>query len=160
MTAAAAPGVLRLFLAGDVMLGRNVAPVVTSDPASVFERLRPALVGADVAFANLESPLTDRPHLRGEFALEAAPSAATLLAGAGFDVLGLANNHATDAGLDTVLDSIAALEAAGLAWVGAGADAERAIAPLIVGSSGVRVGVLAFDMSGGLAATATAPHCG
>lgn len=150
-------GLTRLVFVGDVMLGRNVAPVVTSDPSSVFERLRPAIVGADVAFANLESPLTDRPHLRGEFALEAAPSEATLLAGAGFDVLGLANNHATDAGTDTVLDSIAALDAAGLAWVGAGADAERANAPLTVGSGGVRVGVLAFDMSGGLAATATAP---
>jgi poly-gamma-glutamate capsule biosynthesis protein CapA/YwtB (metallophosphatase superfamily) len=146
-----------LVFVGDVMLGRSVAPVVASDPASVFERLRPAVVAADLAFANLESPFTHRPHLHGEHALEADPAAAALLAGAGFDVVGLANNHATDAGPDTILDSIAALDAAGLAWVGAGADAEEAGAPLVVDVGDVRIGVLAFDMAGGSAATATTP---
>jgi poly-gamma-glutamate capsule biosynthesis protein CapA/YwtB (metallophosphatase superfamily) len=147
----------RLVFVGDVMLGRNVAPVVASDPASVFERLRPAVVAADLAFANLESPLTDRPHVTGEHALEADPAAAALLAGAGFDVVGLANNHATDAGPDTVLDSLTALDAAGLVGVGAGADADEATAPLVAEVGDVRVGVLAFDMSGGTAATPTAP---
>ena len=152
-----APGPVRLVFVGDVMLGRNVASVVAADPASVFERLRPAVVAADLAFANLESPLTVRPHLTGDHALEADPAAAALLAGAGFDVVGLANNHATDAGPDTVLDSIAALGAAGLAWVGAGADAAAAVAPLVVDVEEVRIGVLAFDMAGGGVATATTP---
>ena len=48
--------VARLAFVGDLMLGRNVAPVVEGDPGSVFERLRPALVTADLAFGNLESP--------------------------------------------------------------------------------------------------------
>lgn len=148
---------VRLLFVGDVMLGRNVAPVVASDPTSVFERLRPAVVAADLAFANLESPLTERPHLIGEYALEAHPAAAALLVGAGFDVLGLANNHATDAGPHTVDDSMDALAAAGLAWVGAGVDADDASAPLVVDVDGVRVGVLAYDMAGGTAATATSP---
>lgn len=142
---------------GDVMLGRDVAPVVASDPSSVFERLRPVIATADVAIANLESPLTDRPHRRGEHALEADPAAAALLAGAGFDVLGLANNHAGDAGPDTVLDSIEALDAHGLSWVGAGGDDRAAAAPLVLEARGVRVGLLSFDMTGGTAATSSAP---
>jgi poly-gamma-glutamate capsule biosynthesis protein CapA/YwtB (metallophosphatase superfamily) len=149
--------VARLAFVGDLMLGRNVSPVVESDPGSVFERLRPALVAADLAFGNLESPLTTRPHIAGPHALEAEPSAATLLAGAGFDVLDVANNHASDAGPDTVVDTIRALHAAGLHAVGGGATASAAEAPVVLDANGVTVGVLVFDASGGAAATSTSP---
>lgn len=148
---------IRLAFVGDVMLGRGVAAVVEGDPGSVFERLRPMLVDADIAFANLESPLTTRPHLSGENALEADPAGADLLAGAGFDVLGLANNHAGDAGPEAVLDTLGALESAGLAGVGAGASEDEASAPLLLNVEGVTVGVLAIDLSGGPAATSDTP---
>ena len=146
---------VRLVFFGDVMLGRGVAPVVDGDPTSVFERLRPVVVGADLAFGNLESPLTGRPHVIGEYALEADPDAAVLLAGAGFDVMGVANNHAFDAGPETVIDTFDALEAAGIAGVGAGASIAEARQPLVVTVGGVTIGVVAFDMSGGQAATVT-----
>ena len=149
--------VARLVFVGDLMLGRGIADVVTGDPGSVFERLRPALVGADLAFGNLESPLTSRLHVTGPHPLEADPAAAALLSGAGFDVLDIANNHAGDAGPDTVLDTIAAVDAAGLHAVGGGADQRAAEAPLVLDTNGVTVGVLAFDVSGGVAATPTTP---
>jgi poly-gamma-glutamate capsule biosynthesis protein CapA/YwtB (metallophosphatase superfamily) len=149
---------VRLAFIGDVMLGRGVADVAASDPGSIFENLRPALADADLAFANLESPLTSRPHATAGYALEADPAAARLLAGAGLDVVVLANNHATDAGPATVLDTIAATDAAGLRSVGAGADASAAEAPLVLDMGGVRVGILAFDMTGGgTPATAASP---
>jgi poly-gamma-glutamate synthesis protein (capsule biosynthesis protein) len=135
------------------MLGRGVAHVVEGDPTSVFERLRPVLAGADLAFGNLESPLTDRPHLVGEYALEADPAAAGLLAGAGFDVMSIANNHATDAGPDTVSDTIDALAATGLLSAGGGPSAAAAAEPLVIGIGGTIVGVVAFDNAGGVAAT-------
>ncbi len=150
---AARPDPIRLVFVGDVMLGRGVAPVAEGDPSSVFERLRPVLVGADLAFANLESPLTERPHLAGEFALEAAPGSAALLAGAGFDVIDVANNHATDGGPDTVLDTLGVLRSVGVHGVGGGATASEAGAPLIVEKGGLWVGVLAYDLAGGQAAT-------
>ena len=140
------------------MLGRDVADVVAIDPGSIFEQLRPVLVDADLAFANLESPLTTRPHATAGYALEADPGIAPLLAAAGFDVVDLANNHATDAGPATVLDTLAATDAAGLRSVGAGADEAAASAPLVLDVDGVRVGILAFDMTGGgTAATAGSP---
>ena len=71
----AAPAV-RLVFIGDVMLGRGVAEVAAHDPGSIFERLRPALVEADLAMANLESPLTTRPHATSGHALEAEPGVA------------------------------------------------------------------------------------
>ena len=146
---------IRLVFVGDVMLGRGVAPVVAGDPSSVFERLRPVLVAADLAFANLESPLTTRPHVVGEYALEADPAAAHLLAGAGFDILGIANNHATDGGPDTVLDTLSALDDAGLHGVGGGAGADDAGAALVTEVDGITVGALALDLAGGRAATST-----
>ncbi len=139
------------------MLGRGVAPVVAGDPTTVFERLRPVVVGADLAFANLESPLTRRPHLSGDHALEADPDAAVLLAGAGFDVLGVANNHASDAGPETVVDTLRALEVVGVAGVGGGRSEDEAREPLVVDVGDVRVGIVAFDVSGGVAATASQP---
>lgn len=146
-----------LVLVGDVMLGRGVAPAVAADPTSVFERLRPVLVDADVALGNLESPLTTRPHLTGGHALEADPSAAAVLAGAGFDVMSVANNHATDAGRATVLDTLGALSNVGLRGVGGGATATGAAEPLVIDVAGISVGIVAFDAAGGTAATAAAP---
>lgn len=139
----------RIVLVGDVMLGRKVGQVVANDPASVFEGLRPVLAGADLALGNLESPLTDRAHLVGPNVLEADPHAAALLAGAGFAGMGIANNHAGDAGPLTVPDTIAALAANGLPAIGGGGDLAEAAARRIFVRNGVRVAVLAFDLTGG-----------
>lgn len=154
-TSATAP--IHLVFLGDVMLGRGVAVVAAADPGSIFERLRPMLIGADLAFANLESPFTTRPHVGTGFALEADPANAPLLADAGIDVVDLANNHATDAGPETVLDTRVTTAAAGIRSVGAGENRETAAAPLIEVVGGIRVGVLAFDLAGGTAAGAATP---
>ena len=145
-----------MFL-GDVMLGRGVGVVAAADPASIFEQLRPVLLDADLALANLESPLTLRPHRAAGFALEADPAAAPLLASAGIDVVGLANNHAMDAGPSTVADTVAAVAAAGVLVVGAGEDQRAAAAPLMVRLGGILVGILAFDLSGGAGAGVSSP---
>ncbi|MGB8859262.1 MAG: CapA family protein, partial [Ilumatobacteraceae bacterium] len=131
----------RLVFVGDVMLGRQVGTVAAVDPGSIFEQLRPTLAGADLALANLESPLTTRAHTAEGFALEADPAVAPLLASAGIDVVDLANNHATDAGPATVLDTLAATSSAGVRGVGAGVNRAAAAAPLVVDVDGLRVGV-------------------
>src|SRR5512134_3904640 len=53
-------GTVRLLFAGDVMLGRGVAEL---DPTTLLEGVRYVVSSADLAVANLESPLTGRPHL-------------------------------------------------------------------------------------------------
>jgi poly-gamma-glutamate capsule biosynthesis protein CapA/YwtB (metallophosphatase superfamily) len=128
------------------MLGRDVAPVVRSDPSGVFGGVRRVVAGADLAMANLESPLTRRAHTaRNPNALEASPESARLLARAGFDAMGVANNHAGDAGVGSVTDTIAALRSAGVQPVGGGAALASAREPKVVDIRGVRVAVLAFD---------------
>ncbi len=63
---------------------------------------------------------------------------------AGVDVVSQANNHAVDYGHSALLDGLRNLAAAGLAAVGAGADAAEAYAPHVVTVDGWRVAVLAF----------------
>jgi len=145
----ATPRTASIVLLGDVMLGRSVAPVVTNDRDSIFEQLRAALNGADLALANLESPLTERPHVLGDNALEADPQAAALLVDAGLDGVAIANNHAGDAGPGTVTDTMAALHAHDIAAIGAGATLAEATTATVFVRNGVRIAVLAFDLTHG-----------
>ncbi len=134
--------VVRLLFGGDVMLGRGVAPIAREDPDSIFAGLQAALARADLTAANLESPLTRRPHaVANPNALEASPRSARILAAAGFDAMSVANNHAGDAGPDTVRDTMSALAGAGIAAVGADAR------PVLLHRRGLTIAILAFDAS-------------
>jgi poly-gamma-glutamate capsule biosynthesis protein CapA/YwtB (metallophosphatase superfamily) len=155
--ATAGPATARVLFAGDVMLGRGVAPAAAAGDG-VFDEVRSVVAGADLAAANLESPLTRREHIADNpFALEADPATASLLAGAGFDLMSLANNHAGDAGPGGVTDTLTALGSAGMEGIGAGTDAAAAEAAVLREVHGIRVAFLAFDLSGaGRSATAHA----
>lgn len=140
---------VRVTLVGDVILGRGIAPAIEGNSGEVFGGVRHLVAGADVAGVNLESPLTLRPHQSSnEHALEADPGGAVLLAATGFDLVSFANNHSGDAGADGLLDTIEAVEAAGMAAVGAGADLLQAARPAIHEVNGLRVGFLSFDATG------------
>lgn len=145
-----------LLFVGDVMLGRRVGVLAAVDPFSVFEDVRYVVGRADVALANLESPLTARSHLTANpHQLEADPALAALVADAGFDIVGIANNHAGDAGAESVMDTVAAVSSAGMRVAGGGAEVDEAWQPAFVESKGTRVAVLAVDVSAqGLAAGA------
>ena len=149
----------RLLFVGDAMLGRSVAPIIEAEDGAVFEDIRTTIRAADIAAVNVESPLTTRPHVSGNpYALEADPATAQSLAHAGFDVASVANNHAGDAGPESVIDSVEALEATGIAAVGGGADLAAALRPTVVEVNGMTVAYVAFDVSGdGLQATPTTP---
>lgn len=151
--------VVSILLVGDVMLGRGVAPTAADHPDEMFADVRRAIQQADVAALNLESPLTRRAHASSNpNALEADPDTAHLLAAAGFDIAGLANNHAGDAGRASVLDTIAAVRASGLEAVGGGATVDQAWTPVTVEANGVRIAFLALDVSGqGVTATGDEP---
>jgi poly-gamma-glutamate synthesis protein (capsule biosynthesis protein) len=141
---------VRLLFGGDVMLGRGVALAGEVDPSAPLAGVRAVVAAADLAVANLESPLTASPHDpdAGPNVLEAAPSAAELLRAAGFDAMGVANNHAGDAGPETVDDTLAALADAGVAGVGGGRDEAEAFTPVVLDVGGLRVALLAVDATG------------
>ncbi|MGB8361561.1 MAG: CapA family protein [Acidimicrobiia bacterium] len=147
---------MTLLFAGDVMMGRGVAPMVAEDPEGLFAGISVVVSRADVALANLESPLTSSPLVgRPPFDLRADPESAALLSDAGFDVLSLANNHVWDSGEAGVSDSIASLTEAGMVPLGVGLS-NPPYAPALIDVKGIRVALLAFDATG-TSSTRSAP---
>jgi poly-gamma-glutamate synthesis protein (capsule biosynthesis protein) len=131
---------------GDVLLGRGVA-----DQADPFHYVAPWLRSADLTLGNFEgaiaSPSTGGPAPSPDSPAQpmilAVPlGAARTLEQAGFDLLGLANNHALDlgqAGLDRTVD---ALKAAGLSPLGGLAEN---LEPTYVQVKGIRLAFLALN---------------
>lgn len=112
-----APPGWTLVFAGDVMLGRGVAQALEGNWEAAFIQVQPWLAKANLACANLESPLTSGPQIRAGYDLRAPPASIAALGAAGFDVLSLANNHALDAGQAGLAETITTLNAAGIAGV-------------------------------------------
>jgi poly-gamma-glutamate synthesis protein (capsule biosynthesis protein) len=140
---------MRLALAGDTMLGREVARALGSvPPSSLFA---PELVGvvrsADLVLLNLECCISERgePAAGRVFHFRAPPAAAEALAYLGVGCVTLANNHALDYGPEALSDTFRHLQAAGIAWAGAGPDETTARAPVVLQAAGVRVTVVAVS---------------
>ena len=114
---------ITLAFAGDVMLGRGIA---MSHAQGSWEytlaALAPCAAEADIAFANLESPLTFAPLIEDTYDLRAPPEASLALRHAGFNVVSLANNHIQDAGFQGIQDTQRSLQAMGILSVGLDED--------------------------------------
>lgn len=133
---------VELIAVGDVMPGRGVASV-----RSPLASVAPWLQAADLALGNLEAALVAGEPAPAEgqenYFLVAPPAAATMLAGAGFDLLGLANNHTLDAGVAGLSETAGHLLDAGITPLGAG-PAGSAYEPTFRELNGVRLAFLAF----------------
>ena len=116
-TTTTAPRRWTLMAGGDVLMDRSELAGI--DP---FAGMVPQLASADLAFVNVEMAITTRgTPVNKTFVFRAPESAADTIASAGVDVVSLANNHARDFGEVGLLDTLDALEAVGVASVGAGA---------------------------------------
>ncbi len=139
---------LKVGLAGDTMLGRSVARALASaPPAGLFApEVVDAAREADLFVLNLECCVSTRgspwPDQDKPFFFRAPPAAVEALLLLGVDCVTLANNHALDFGAEALLDTFELLDAAGIAWVGAGADLDRAREPAVLEREGFRLGVV------------------
>jgi poly-gamma-glutamate synthesis protein (capsule biosynthesis protein) len=134
------PRTVSLAFAGDVMLGRGVAVAHALDGwATALEYLAPYIAAADIGSANLESPLTDSPLLQPGLDLRAPQEAVEALSSAALSLVSLANNHASDAGAEGLLETRLALASAGLLSVGPEPQ------PLSLVRNGLRLTWIALD---------------
>ncbi|MBN1145818.1 MAG: CapA family protein [Anaerolineales bacterium] len=140
---------VELVAVGDVMLGRGVAgqPEPLQDAA-------PWLRSADLALGNFEGVITppgmmipDPPGDSPEapLVLNVAADAARILRAAGFDLLGLANNHALDLGQVGLEETIRRLRSAGIHVLGTDLGTGEAYQPLLRQVNGLRLAFLAFN---------------
>lgn len=138
-----------LALAGDTMLGRLVADAFdrVAPDAFVDPVLMAALHTADLRILNLECCISRRgrpwPAPGKPFFFRAPPAAVDLLGRLGVDLVTLANNHALDYGRTALADTLAQLDAAGIAHVGAGRNLAAARAPVELEVAGLRLTVVA-----------------
>jgi poly-gamma-glutamate synthesis protein (capsule biosynthesis protein) len=117
------------------MLGRDVHPTPES-----FAYLEPSLSSADLALANLESPLTKSSvETQSPYALCTPPGNVQYLVGAGFDLLSIANNHNLDCGPNGLAETQSTLIEAGLGFIGPGPE------PVYRTVNGIPLAFLAFD---------------
>jgi hypothetical protein len=142
---------LRIAAAGDVgAVGRVRERAALGGYAPLLEALRGPFTAADAALVNLEFPVIAgaRPAAAS---LRQAHEEALLpaLAGAGVTAVSLANNHILDAGPEGLVQTIDALERAGLGHFGAGANLEAARRPWRSVVRGVRLVVLGYGESAG-----------
>ncbi|MCC7272001.1 MAG: CapA family protein [Alphaproteobacteria bacterium] len=155
------PGRVTLAFLGDLMLGRGVSRELRRRPPEWFwGDTLPMLRRADAVLANLESPITAH---RGRWRLgwkffhfRADPEALGILAAGGIRFACLANNHMLDYGDRGLLDTIDALDGAGIAHAGAGRSAVEASAPVMLDVGGLKVGLVAATDN--MREFAAAPH--
>jgi poly-gamma-glutamate capsule biosynthesis protein CapA/YwtB (metallophosphatase superfamily) len=137
-----------LALAGDTMLGRLVGNAFARSAITSFvaPELVAAMHAADARVLNLECCVSERgrrwPDPDKPFFFRAPPAAIDLLRLLRIDVVTLANNHALDHGRVALADTLAYLDAAGIAHVGAGADLAAARRPVTLDLAGLRVAVV------------------
>jgi poly-gamma-glutamate capsule biosynthesis protein CapA/YwtB (metallophosphatase superfamily) len=141
---------MRLALTGDVMLGRLVDRHVLADPAvdpaSVWGDVLPLLRAADLRLANLECVIATggEPWLPKVFHFRSGPRAVDALRTAGIDLVNLANNHVLDYGRAALLECLALLREAGIAYAGAGGVLQEAAAPAILRAGTQTVAVVSM----------------
>src|SRR3954468_5938700 len=140
-------GDMRLALAGDTMLGRQVARAITDgrEPL-VGDDVVAVAAEADAFIINLECCISDRgrrwPDSAKPFFFRAPPAAAERLAEIGVDCVTLANNHALDYGAQALLDTLEHLSAVGIACAGEGPGVQSARAPALVNAGSARLAVV------------------
>jgi poly-gamma-glutamate synthesis protein (capsule biosynthesis protein) len=137
-----------LGILGDLMLGGEVSEALRNHPPDWFwGDTLPVLRRADAVIANLEGPITTN-NVRWRygwkmFHYRADPAAVRVLRSAGVGFVCLANNHMLDYGAAGLLDTLDALDAAGIGHAGAGRILADAAAPSRFELPGLSVGLIA-----------------
>ena len=136
-----------LVFGGDVMLGRSCAQKIEhgSDP---FAGVAAVLRGASFAAANLECTISNSAKARdaARYAFRAPACSAQLLRRAGFNAMGLANNHALDFGSIGLRDSVTQLSTENIESVGVTTANANSYSPRIFSlSDPCKLGLLAIS---------------
>jgi poly-gamma-glutamate synthesis protein (capsule biosynthesis protein) len=146
--AAAVPGEATVLFAGDTAAVDAALPTLRERGFEYpFGATVDLVRGADVAVVNIEAPISDTTQafpVYKQYAYCAPARAMDALKWAGFDVLQLANNHATDCLDQGLLETIAGAERQGMVVIGAGRDVAEARRGVVVTVGDVRIGLLAY----------------
>lgn len=135
---------ITIGLAGDVMLGRTLDPVMNARGYDYpWGNMLAVMRDTDMNIINLETTFTiSNDRAEKTFNFKAAPDKITSLQHAHISVANLANNHVLDFGAEGLLETTRTLRHAGIPYVGAGQDIAEASQPVVIAKNNIRVGVL------------------
>jgi poly-gamma-glutamate synthesis protein (capsule biosynthesis protein) len=157
------PDYIKMAFMGDIMMDRGVRSSVNKnfagDYSAMFEHLG-LLKDFDVAFANLEGTASDKgADLHNLYSFRMDPAVVPALAGAGINVLSVANNHVGDWGRDAYTDTLSRLDENEILHDGGGMTKAEAETPAIIEKHGIKIGFIGFSDKGPdwMAATDTEP---
>ncbi len=149
----------KVVLAGDMMAPIRLKKIAVANGlaeesyfGSLLEQIRPVVKAADIAFVNLETPVSQtEAQIPRPFVFNAPQELLKGLKWTGFNILNLANNHALDQKAAGLAETIASVKKENLRPLGADANQESALKGQVIDVHGVRVGFLAFAtvMNGG-----------
>jgi poly-gamma-glutamate capsule biosynthesis protein CapA/YwtB (metallophosphatase superfamily) len=159
-TTSTLPPPLTVAAGGDVMGDRGPGNYMDAHGgASVFAKVTPYFEKAQLAFVNLEGPISNVGARQAgkEYTFRARTALADGLVSAGIDVVSMANNHVLDYGQAALKDCLLRLNRAGVAHAGAGLNSTSAAAPAMLVTRAGSVSVLAYTsiIPGGFAATSS-----
>lgn len=139
-------GVVTLNAVGDVALARNMTVLMERYGADYpYDGVRDLLGNADLTIANFEGTLTNGGVRQSKmYTFRTPPHFAPGLVNAGIDLVSLGNNHAMDFGNQGLFDTMAALDAAGVPFTGAGVDEGWARTPVVLEINGLRIAFLSY----------------
>ncbi len=138
-----------LFFGGDASVARGIDASMRADgdPVKFFERVRPWVSSADLAFVNLECVLSesDAEPANKRWRILAPPANVKGLTGIGLDVVSVANNHTLDHGRQGFTRTLEVLAEEGLLATGMLYERGEQQRPLVVEVAGAKVGFLAYS---------------
>lgn len=142
---------IRVSAVGDIMLDGTARPVLQENGYDYpFAHMLPLFKDAHVVIGNLEGPLTHcgKAEQGKTYTFRSPPEeVSAALKNAGFNMVSLANNHTLDYGPEGLAQTLRALDAVGIQYVGAGADAAAARRAAYVSVKGQRVAFLGYSVT-------------
>lgn len=137
---------VRVNFFGDIYIAESK----TSVTPKLFSGVLPLLNWADFNVANFEGVVTNsktRAFPTFPFALKMPGDVPKLLSGMGIRYVTRANNHSMDFGIAGMMDTNAALSAAGVSFAGVGSNLEDAFKPMVLNSNGLRIAIVSLNMT-------------
>lgn len=131
---------------GDILLDRGVTKQIEKHGYGYpFHSVGKMMRKADIAFGNLECPLSAHGHKIDKlFCFKANPKTADCLTTAGIDIVSLANNHTLDCGKSGLTETMETLKHHNIEWCGAGSNAAETYCPKIITRHGLKVAFVGF----------------
>jgi poly-gamma-glutamate synthesis protein (capsule biosynthesis protein) len=145
-----AEGTVLVFM-GDLAFNSMIDDRIVSQGREYpFEKMMKHIHDADLAFANLETPISERGHEEeGKYCtFRTGDEVVDSMVYADIDAVSLANNHCLDYGPDALNDTVSHLNGAGIEhaglWYGNEVKNSKIPRPVIIDSDGLRFGFLAY----------------